>query len=117
MELFLGFFHLMGGVLLRVKEEGKLTGKVPKVMNATFFAITLKVDCMNGFDSFMPISIYNCIYKLISKVVVVCRLKKALYGLKQAPRVWYSKIDSYLIGLGFRKTNADENLYYKVVNG
>ena len=78
MELFLGFFHLMGGVLLRVEEEGKLTGKVPKVMNATFFAITLKVDCMDGFDSFMPISIYNCIYKLISKFLVV-RLNKLIF--------------------------------------
>ena len=31
----------------------------------------------------------------------VCRLKKALYGLKKAPRAWYSKIDTYLQGMGF----------------
>ena len=31
----------------------------------------------------------------------VCRLKKALYGLKQAPRAWYSRIDSYLLSIGF----------------
>ena len=31
----------------------------------------------------------------------VCRLKKALYGLKQAPRAWYSRIDSYLLSMGF----------------
>jgi hypothetical protein len=46
----------------------------------------------------------------------VCRLKKALYGLKQAPRAWYARMDSYLTRLGFSKSHADPNLYYKVVN-
>jgi hypothetical protein len=43
-------------------------------------------------------------------------LKKALYGLKQAPKAWYSHIDSYLTRLGFSKSHADPNLYYKDVN-
>ena len=47
----------------------------------------------------------------------VCRLKKALYGLKQAPLAWYVRIDAYLMSLGFSKSVADPNLYYKVVNG
>jgi hypothetical protein len=47
----------------------------------------------------------------------VCRLKKALYGLKQAPRAWYGRIDSFLMSLGFTKSKADSNLYYKVVDG
>ena len=42
----------------------------------------------------------------------VCLLRKALYGLKQAPRAWYSRIDSYLVQLGFEKSEADPNLYY-----
>jgi hypothetical protein len=42
----------------------------------------------------------------------VCRLKKALYGLKQAPRAWYSRIDGYLLSMGFTKSEADPNLYY-----
>ena len=42
--------------------------------------------------------------------------KKARYGLKQARRAWYARIDSYLIWLGFSKSHADPNLYYKVVN-
>jgi len=44
----------------------------------------------------------------------VCRLKKALYGLKQAPRAWYERIDSYLMKLGFTRSEADPNLYFKV---
>ena len=47
----------------------------------------------------------------------VCTLKKALYGLKQAPRTWYGRIDSFLMSLGFTKSKADSNLYYKVVDG
>ena len=45
----------------------------------------------------------------------VCRLDKALYGLKQAPRACYSRIDSYLQNLGFTKSDANSNLYFKVV--
>ena len=47
----------------------------------------------------------------------MCRLKKALYGLKQAPRTWYDRIDSFLSSLGFTKSKADSNLYYKVEDG
>jgi hypothetical protein len=46
----------------------------------------------------------------------VCNLKKALYGLKQAPRAWYGRIDGFLTGLGFTKSKADSNLYFKVMN-
>jgi hypothetical protein len=42
----------------------------------------------------------------------VCILRKALYGLKQAPRTWYSCIDTYLLQMGFEKSDADPNLYY-----
>ena len=47
----------------------------------------------------------------------IYRLKNALYRLNQAPRVWYSRIDEYLMSLGFTKSDADPNLYYKVVDG
>jgi hypothetical protein len=46
----------------------------------------------------------------------LCRLKKTLYGLKQVPRAWYGRIDSFLTSLGFTKSKADSNLYFKVTN-
>jgi hypothetical protein len=44
----------------------------------------------------------------------VCKLKKALYGLKQAHEAWYARIDNYLMSLGFTKSDADPNFYFKV---
>jgi hypothetical protein len=46
----------------------------------------------------------------------VYRLKKDLYGLKQAPRSWYGHIDSFLMSLGFTKSKADSNLYFKIMD-
>ena len=40
-----------------------------------------------------------------------------MYGLNQAPRAWYTRIDGYFTGLGFTKSEADENLYQIVVEG
>lgn len=42
----------------------------------------------------------------------ICRVKKALYRLKQGPRAWYSKIDGYLLSMGFTKSETSPNLYY-----
>ena len=44
----------------------------------------------------------------------VCRLKKSLYGLKQAPQAWYERINSYLMKLGFTRSEANPNLCFKV---
>ena len=43
-------------------------------------------------------------------------LKKALYGLKQAPRAWYSRIDDYLLSLGFTKSLSESTLYVQHLN-
>jgi hypothetical protein len=55
-------------------------------------------------------------FEVHSRDTHVCRLKKSLYGLNQVPRAWYAITDSYLIRLGFSKSHAYPNLYYKVVN-
>eukprot|EP00253_Pinus_taeda_P004417 PITA_04417 len=46
----------------------------------------------------------------------VCSLKEALYGLKQASWAWYERIDSYSMKLGFTRSDANPNLYFKVEN-
>ncbi|KAG8492727.1 hypothetical protein CXB51_010487 [Gossypium anomalum] len=47
------------------------------------------------------------------KEQMVYKLKKALYGLKQAPRAWYTRIDSYLLSLGFERSISEPTLYVK----
>ena len=44
----------------------------------------------------------------------VCKLKKDLHILKQAPRTWYDRMDNFFMSLGFTKSKADSNLYFKV---
>ena len=47
----------------------------------------------------------------------MCQLKGALYGLKKSPHAWYTRIDNYFTGLGFTKSEVDENLNQIVVEG
>ena len=42
------------------------------------------------------------------------QVEEISHGLKQAPRAWYERIDSYLMKLGFTRSNVDPNLYFKV---
>ena len=45
------------------------------------------------------------------------KLNKALYGLKQAGKLWYEKINNSLVKkLGFTRTYADTNIYYKIID-
>ena len=43
------------------------------------------------------------------------RLNKSLYGLKQAPKAWYSKMENFLLSLGFERCKSDPNVYLKNV--
>ena len=48
---------------------------------------------------------------------MVWRLYKALYGLNKAPGAWYERFHNYLIKIGFKKTNDNNNLYLKIEKG
>ena len=41
--------------------------------------------------------------------------KTRVCKMKQAPRAWYGKTDSFLTSLGFTKSKADSNLYFKIM--
>ncbi|CAI7773710.1 unnamed protein product [Closterium sp. NIES-53] len=44
----------------------------------------------------------------------VCKLLKSLYGLKRSPLLWYRALDGVLLGAGWKKSQVDTALYFKV---
>ena len=50
-------------------------------------------------------------FKVKGKEHMVCKLNKSLYGLKQTPRQWYKKFDSFMVGHGYTRTNANHCMY------
>ncbi|KAK9940454.1 hypothetical protein M0R45_017116 [Rubus argutus] len=56
-------------------------------------------------------------FEVKGKEQMVCKLKKSLYGLKQAPRQWYKKFDSFMIGQGYKRTDADPCVYIQQFPG
>jgi hypothetical protein len=76
----------------------------------------VKTTFLNGFNEEEVYIEQPQGFEVEDRKTHVCKLKKALYGLKQAPRVWYGRIDSFLTSLGFTKSKADFNLYFKVMN-
>jgi hypothetical protein len=58
-------------------EEIRLTGKIPLSLNSTFIALIPKKDNPDTLDDFRPISLCNCIYKIVSKVIAR-RVKRIL---------------------------------------
>jgi hypothetical protein len=76
-EFYLGFFELIGKDILKVIEESRLNGRIHSPLNTTFIALIPKVNDPLSFDDFRPISLCNCIYKIIAKIIAR-RLKPLL---------------------------------------
>eukprot|EP00253_Pinus_taeda_P015318 PITA_15318 len=68
-ELFLHFFDQIGAEITEVVEESRMKGEIYKPFNSTFIALIPKKDDPESFEDFRPISLCNCIYKIIAKVI------------------------------------------------
>eukprot|EP00253_Pinus_taeda_P009579 PITA_09579 len=70
-ELFLHFFDLIGSDITEVVEESRLKGEIYRPFNSTFIALIPKKDKPETFEDFRPISLCNCIYKIIAKLIAI----------------------------------------------
>jgi hypothetical protein len=68
-EFFLVFLELIGDDHIQVVEESRLSGHIHPPINATFIALIPKTDHPTSFEHFLPISLCNCLYKIISKII------------------------------------------------
>ena len=59
----------MGGDLLKVVEGTRISRRISASFNSTFIALIPKVDNHVSMNDFRPISLCNCIYKVVSKVI------------------------------------------------
>jgi hypothetical protein len=57
----------VGNDLLQVVKEVKTIGKILHCINVTFIAVIPKMDHPSTFNDFRPISLCNCLYKIIEK--------------------------------------------------
>jgi hypothetical protein len=65
----LGFYDLIGKDLLDVVEESHREGHMHAPLNSTFIALIPNTDTPQCMDEFRPISLCNCIYKIVAKVI------------------------------------------------
>lgn len=79
MEFFQHFFEIIGDDLTGVVEESWDKGLVYEPFKYTFSALIPKSKDPSYFEEFRPLSLCNCIYKIIAKVIAV-RLKLILSG-------------------------------------
>lgn len=65
-EFYIAFFELLGEDLLKVIEDCRITRPIYKDFNTTFIALIPNSENPSSFEYFCPISLYNCIYKIIA---------------------------------------------------
>jgi len=72
-----GFYELISKYLLKVVEESQRKGYIHPPLNSMFIALIPKRYIPDKFEDSKPISLCNCIYKIISKITAK-RLKGVL---------------------------------------
>ena len=75
-EFFLGFCDLIEDGLIKVIEESRVNGKIFGAFKSNFKSLIPKSANPSSFEEFRPISLCNCIYKIIAKIIA--RRVKAL---------------------------------------
>lgn len=68
-SFFQSFYDIIGSEVVVIVQAFQLSKIISRDVNLTFIDLILKVIEANSFSSFMLISLYNFLYKIISKVM------------------------------------------------
>jgi hypothetical protein len=79
-KFFEQFLDIVGDDLHRVVEEVRTSGKLMHCVNSTVIAAIPQTNCPSSFNYFCPIALYNCLYKIISKIIAI-RIKFVLSNI------------------------------------
>jgi hypothetical protein len=69
MEYFLGCYEFIEKDLRRMVDSLITTGKTLNDFNSNFISLIPEDDNPTSFKTFMPISLCNCIYTVISQLI------------------------------------------------
>ena len=68
-EFFLARYDVIGRDLLQLVEETRINGILHLPLNSTFLALIPKKDNPESLEDYMPISLCNITYKVLTKVI------------------------------------------------
>lgn len=71
-KFYLDLFVVIGNDLLQVVEYSRQHKRFISPFNTTFITLIPKLDKPLSFDKFWPMSLYNSICKIISKIIALC---------------------------------------------
>jgi hypothetical protein len=69
MEFFVGVYDLLEDDLLKIIKDSRTSRGILATFNTTFIVLIPKPDNPLRFEEYMPISLCNCIYTIISKII------------------------------------------------
>ena len=94
-KIYLGLYELIGDYLLKVVEESQKEGFTHAPFNSTFISLIPKSHHPRRFEDIKPISLCNCLYNIISKIIAR-RLKGILSRqfLRSGSDFW--KVDRFM---------------------
>lgn len=76
-EFYIAFFEILGNNLLKIVEDYRRSGRISPAIKSTFIVLIPKSYNPISFNYFHPISLCNCLYKIIAKIIAN-RLKPIL---------------------------------------
>jgi len=65
-EFCIAFFDILGNDLLKIVEQCRRSGRISSAIKSTFIALIPKDNFPTSFNDFRPISLCNCLYKIIA---------------------------------------------------